>query len=84
LIELRITVKFFASVRENLGIPSAEIEIPLGATVADCMHILKQNFPLLNSYHSSLSIAVNKEYAFLENKLKDGDEVGLIPPVSGG
>ena len=81
---MRITIKFFASVRENLGIPSAEIEIPPGATVADCLQVLKQNFPLLRSYHSSLSIAVNQEYAFLENKLSEGDEVALIPPVSGG
>lgn len=54
-----------------------------GKTVEDLLNKLKQEYPKLNSI-SSLAVGVNHQYADLDTKLNDDDEVALIPPVSGG
>jgi molybdopterin synthase catalytic subunit/molybdopterin converting factor small subunit len=71
-----VTVRLFAGVRERAGWSSREID---AATVADIWPALG-----LGSEPEGLLYAVNREYAERERELRDGDEVALIPPVSGG
>jgi MoaE-MoaD fusion protein len=76
---VRIVVKLFAGLRERAGSAERELELPDGARVADVWAPLD-----LGEEPEGLLYAVNKEYAPAARRLSDGDEVALIPPVSGG
>jgi molybdopterin synthase catalytic subunit/molybdopterin converting factor small subunit len=71
-----VTVRLFAGLRERAGWSQREIE---AATVADVWRALE-----LGDEPAGLLYAVNKEYATHDRALADGDEVAVIPPVSGG
>jgi molybdopterin converting factor subunit 1 len=79
---MKVTVKFFASVREVVGARSQTIEIADGCTVGDLWRQYAEKYPRLTKL--GLGYAVNHEYAMADRVLHDGDEVALIPPVSGG
>lgn len=81
---MRVQVRFFASVREKLRRTEAEIDLGGGATVADLWQELRRAYPALADVGSSLRFAVNQEYVDTEHRLAEGDEVAVIPPVSGG
>jgi molybdopterin converting factor small subunit len=74
-----ITLRAFARYRERLGFDSLELPLPdpptLGALLAD---------PRLAELPSEALLAVNRVFAGREAGIKDGDEVALMPPVSGG
>ena len=74
-----ITVKLFAGLRERAGESERELELDTGARVADVWTTLG-----LGEEPEGLLYAVNKEYAPPNRRLSEGDEVALIPPVSGG
>ena len=76
---MRITVKLFAGLRERAGASERDLELDVGARVADVWTPLG-----LGDEPEGLLYAVNKEYAAPDRRLSDGDEVALIPPVSGG
>jgi MoaE-MoaD fusion protein len=71
-----VTVRLFAGLRERAGWSRREVDV---ATVADVWRALD-----LGDEPAGLLYAVNKEYAPQDKTLSDGDEVALIPPVSGG
>ncbi len=73
---MKVTVRLFAGLRERAGWSSRELE---AASVADVWAALD-----LGDEPEGLLYAVNKEYAERDRALADGDEVALIPPVSGG
>jgi MoaE-MoaD fusion protein len=73
---MAVTVRLFAGLREQAGWSRRELE---AATVADVWPALG-----LGDEPAGLLYAVNREYAERERELADGDEVALIPPVSGG
>jgi molybdopterin synthase catalytic subunit/molybdopterin converting factor small subunit len=73
---MAVTVRLFAGLREQAGWSRRELE---AATVADVWPALG-----LGDEPAGLLYAVNREYAERERALADGDEVALIPPVSGG
>jgi molybdopterin converting factor subunit 1 len=79
---MKVTVKFFASVREVIGARSQVVEIADEATVGDLWRTFVEKYPRLANM--GLAYAVNHEYSGPERILKDGDEVAFIPPVSGG
>lgn len=76
---MKVAVKLFAGLRERAGSGSREVELADGARVADVWAALG-----LGDEPAGLLYAVNKEYAGQDVALGDGDEVALIPPVSGG
>ena len=73
---MTVRIRLFAGLRERAGWAQREID---AATVADVWPALE-----LGDEPSGLLYAVNKEYATRDHVLADGDEVALIPPVSGG
>jgi len=73
---VRVTVRLFAGLRERAGWSSREVD---AARVGDVWDELD-----LGAEPEGLLYAVNKEYAARDRELRDGDEVALIPPVSGG
>ena len=83
-LAMKIKVLFFASCRDAVGDKSCDWEIAEGYRVADLQRELVAAYPQLAAVQQVLSIAVNDEYAGKHTVLKAGDEVALIPPVSGG
>jgi MoaE-MoaD fusion protein len=76
---VEITVRLFAMLRERAGAPEVTLELPDGARVRDALDSLAglaEGLPLV--------MAVNREYADADRVLDAGDELALIPPVSGG
>jgi molybdopterin synthase catalytic subunit len=81
---MRVTVRFFASIRERLRRDAADVEVPAGSTVADLWAMLCAAHPVLDEMRGSVSFARNREYVERSQPLAEGDEVAVIPPVSGG
>src|SRR5690348_6840359 len=76
---MRVSVRLFAALREQAGVRERTLEFPDGATVGDVWSALA-----LGDEPRGLLYALNREYADATALLGDGDEVALIPPVSGG
>lgn len=82
---MKINVLFFGSTRELTGISSMDLEITKETvTTDDLIQELIKIYPNINVERDQLSIAVNKQYCKAVRELKDGDEVALLPPISGG
>ncbi|HYK98714.1 MAG TPA: MoaD family protein [Candidatus Acidoferrales bacterium] len=80
---MRVVVRLFASYREAAGMGRIELELQPGATVKDAIAEIVRRFPLV-AEGRKVVIAKNREYVDASEPLADGDEVALIPPVSGG
>jgi molybdopterin converting factor subunit 1 len=82
---MQVSVRLFAILRERAGRDSVELALADGATVADALDALRVE-PGLDELLGRLPVrmAVNRDYASLETKLAQGDELALVPPVSGG
>lgn len=76
---MKVTVRLFAGLREQAGVRERTVELAPGATVGDVWPALA-----LGDEPSGLLYAVNRVYADAQHRLENGDEVALIPPVSGG
>jgi len=81
---LVIRLLLFAQLKDRLGRSELSFSLPLGSTGKDLLAQLGQNDPTLQSLLSVSRLAVNCEYTSLDQILREGDEVALIPPVSGG
>jgi molybdopterin converting factor subunit 1 len=81
---MKIRVKLFASVREIVGQKELVLEVSDDVKASAIPHLLASEYPRLRALVSFLKIAVNHEYADGERILVEGDEVALLPPVSGG
>lgn len=80
---MTVTVRLFAMLREHAGVGS--IEIPLVPTAGAAVAAVAASTGLGSLLADMpVAIAVNREYADGDTRLRDGDEVALIPPVSGG
>jgi molybdopterin synthase catalytic subunit len=76
---VQVSIRLFAGLRERAGTGSRHLELDEGATLADVWPALD-----LGDEPSGLLYAVNRRYADIDSPLAEGDEVALIPPVSGG
>jgi molybdopterin converting factor subunit 1 len=76
---MQVRIRLFAALRERAGASEVQVELPEGARVRDALAKLShltQGVPVV--------MAVNQEYAREDELLQGGDELALIPPVSGG
>jgi molybdopterin converting factor subunit 1 len=83
-MSMRVKVKLFAAHRQLLGRRELELEVAEGATVGQVWKELQAQQPRLADLSNTLVAAVNHEYAPLNRRVAEGDEVAFIPPVSGG
>ena len=81
---MRVKVRLFARLRDIAGASEIERDVDEGSTLRGVWQSLATEFPDLERYSSSISGALNEEYARLDARVKDGDEVAFLPPVSGG
>jgi sulfur-carrier protein len=77
---MSITVKFFASLRETIGKPDTELDAHNIDTAADVWQAATDKYECI----PNMLVAINMEYASLDEAVKDGDEVAFFPPVTGG
>jgi len=81
---MRVRVLFFGILKDLAGKPCEVVKLCEPASVADVLSHYRENLPRLGELLSSLAVAVNQQYAGPATKLKENDEVALLPPVSGG
>ena len=81
---MRVTVRLFAVLRERAGVSSLGLELAEGATVLTAVEMLAARYPALEQHVACSAFAVNRAYVSRETVLRDGDELAVIPPVSGG
>jgi sulfur-carrier protein len=78
------TVKLFARLRDLAGAELVSVSLPHLATVADLRNRLAAEFPALGPLVARSAVAVNAELAADETPIHAGDEIAVLPPVSGG
>lgn len=81
---MRITIRAFASYREAIGSPHLQLELPERTTPDHVWETLTGTYPKLRRLPRPSGFAINEEYVSGESQLKSGDELVLIPPISGG
>ena len=81
---MQIRVKLFAILRDRAGKSEMMLELTSGASVSTAIARLAQQAPAIRDLLSRVALAVNREYVKPDQILNDGDELALIPPVSGG
>lgn len=81
---MRIRVLFFGQLKDIVGRTEESLELQPGSSVSDLMAHYGQQFPRFKPMAGSIACSINREYAPASSVLHEGDEVGLLPPVSGG
>ena len=79
-----VRVRFFAWLRDATGTEECWISLAPGATGGDAKALLVSRYARLSGFLDQVRLALNQEYQTWETPLRDGDEIGLLPPVSGG
>ena len=80
---MQVRVLFFGALSEVAG-RTLTLELPERATLGELLHRCAEEFPSLSQYAGSIAHSVNQVYAPKSTVLTAGDEVALLPPVSGG
>lgn len=83
-VEMKVTIKLFGTYRIAVGRKQFELTLDETATVGTLLATLFEKYPKLSTFKQSIICSVNREYADEKVVLTDNDEVGILPPVSGG
>src|SRR5579884_3043917 len=81
---MQVRVRFFGMLKEVAGRDDDTLGLPGGARVADLLERCAKAARDLKDYFPVIAVALNHEYSERDAALHEGDEVALIPPVSGG
>ena len=81
---MRVMVQLFALMREKAGTDTVHLEIPEGASVAQALEVLQNQHPVLQPYLTRVRLSLRMNFVDAETILCEGDELAIIPPVSGG
>jgi molybdopterin converting factor subunit 1 len=81
---VKVSVRLFAGLHDLVGHREVELELAEGATVADLRDQLVSQYPAVAPLMNTLVCAVDEDFVSNDHRLSPGDQVALIPPVSGG
>ena len=81
---IRVSLLLFASVAETVGERRRDVRVPEGTTARGVFEQLAADLPALAGRSDHVSFARNQEFVPPDTVLADGDELAVIPPVSGG
>ncbi|HMF90903.1 MAG TPA: molybdenum cofactor biosynthesis protein MoaE [Candidatus Angelobacter sp.] len=84
LMDMRIRVLLFGQLKDIVGQREETLEIEPGAKLESLVARYADRFPKFQALSGSIACSINQEYASASAILRDGDEVALLPPVSGG
>lgn len=79
-----VTVRLFARLAELAGARTMDVDLGEGLNAGDVFALLARQHPGIADLEASVMYAVNRDYVERDHPLQDGDELALIPPVSGG
>ena len=83
-MDVTVNVLLFGVLKDLFGSPREALTIDPESTVAQVVDVYRKRAPQQSGLFSSVATAVNSEFATLSTRLRDGDELALLPPVSGG
>src|SRR6202162_4706044 len=81
---MRVRVLFFGVLKEMIGKSVDLLDLADGASLRDVLALYESQNPRLKESVPSLAMSVNQEYSGPDTKLRENDEIALLPPVSGG
>jgi len=81
---MKISVQFYAQLRDLAGASELQVDLPDKATVSDLLAKIYEQMPALRSRDRSILIGAGVEFVDRNYKLKAGDEISIMPPVQGG
>ncbi|MGF1540330.1 MAG: MoaD/ThiS family protein [Pleurocapsa sp.] len=81
---IQVTVKLFAIYQETFNLPELTLNIPQESTVNDVLDMLIKKKPQLEQWQEVTRFGVNLKFVEADTIVREGDEIVLIPPVSGG
>jgi molybdopterin synthase sulfur carrier subunit len=81
---MQITVKLFALMREKAGTDTVQMDVPSGTDVHHALGFLVSHHPALTPYIANARCSLHMDFIEPDTLLAEGDELVLIPPVSGG
>ena len=84
LIDMRVRVLLFGQLKDIVGRQEDSLDLQPGANLSAVMAHYAERYPRFQGLSNSIACSINQEYAQGSVALKEGDEVGLLPPVSGG
>ena len=79
-----VSVKLYAGLQGLVGKRDVELSLPAGATVEQLRHKIVEEYPVLEALINTLVVAIDEEMVPVEQVLRDGEKVELIPPIAGG
>ena len=82
--DIKVKVKLFAVYQEVFGTPELDLSFPAATSVKNVLLFLTEQKPQLAKWQEVTRFGVNLQFVPADTVLQDGDEVVLIPPVSGG
>lgn len=81
---ITVTIKLFAAYQEAYNVPELELKFPPQTSVQAVLDRVLQEHPELEKWRNLTRFGVNLQFVDSDTPLQDGDEIVLIPPVSGG
>jgi len=81
---MKIRVRFYAQLRDLVGVRELDVDVAEGSTVRDLLERIYAQQPGLRSHDKSILIGAGVEFVDRNYKLKQGDEISIMPPVQGG
>jgi molybdopterin synthase catalytic subunit len=81
---MKVNLRLFSVYRDIVGFKEMIIDVARGATLGDLFEELLHRYPGLKPLERSVVLAVNRDFVDSETKLKENDEVALMPPIGGG
>jgi molybdopterin converting factor subunit 1 len=79
-----VMVLLFGAAADRAGLRRTEVPVNDGTTLEELWPVLAGRYPGLGPMRDTLAFAVNGEYARMDDAVSPGDEVAVLPPVSGG
>jgi molybdopterin converting factor subunit 1 len=81
---MNITIRLFALMREKAGTDTVPVQMPPGGSAATALDVLQHHYPVLQPYMTRVRLALREHFVDAHTILQEGDELAIIPPVSGG
>jgi len=81
---MKVRVRFYAQLRDLIGVHESAIELPQGATVRELLEEIYTQQPALRAHDKSILIGAGLEFVDRNYELNPGDEIAIMPPVQGG
>lgn len=81
---MRVLVRLFARYAEVAGVEEMELQVPEGAAARDVVRELRQSLPSGHLIPEEPLAAIDREHASLDDQIREGQELALLPPLAGG